>query len=440
MAHIHIENFNQISLFDADITDLMVFIGPQASGKSTLSKLIYFFKAIPQEVVMNLFGKLSNKGDQDYLDGLLDALRKKFERIFITHTFSKKFRIDYHFHENAIITISIQDSPGITISLSTPLRKSLESTSEIIKPSIKTINEHEISDTNSSERTDISSFGQRIMIRQIVEDAFKDYCQPLFIPAGRSIVSFIPDITALRTYEEITHKKALFLDLVMSQFFFSTANIRDYFETEYSLRTEVKENSSSNAIQELIADKIRKIIKGDYEANDNGDCIYYSPNEWITLLAASSGQQESIWILLAIYFNFIEINFQRTFSVIEEPEAHLFPDAQRDIAELLVLFSNLENNQMIITTHSPYILTSLNNLIYAFQVGLKKPKEVQKIIDKNYWLNPKKVSVYFLDPNAPVFARSIMDSELNLIKAEEIDAISSKLNDIFDKLEDIENS
>ena len=51
---------------------------------------------------------------------------------------------------------------------------------------------------------------------------------------------------------------------------------------------------------------------------------------------------------------------------IEEPEAHLFPTAQKRIVQLLArTFNNTNSNfQIIVTTHSPYILSSFNNLIY----------------------------------------------------------------------------
>ncbi len=50
------------------------------------------------------------------------------------------------------------------------------------------------------------------------------------------------------------------------------------------------------------------------------------------------------------------------FMVFEEPEAHLYPETQSDIVELIGLLANLYHNQIIIITHSPYILPPFNNL------------------------------------------------------------------------------
>ena len=58
--------------------------------------------------------------------------------------------------------------------------------------------------------------------------------------------------------------------------------------------------------------------------------------------------------------------------VFEEPEAHLYPETQSDIVELIGLLANLYHNQIIKTTHRPYILSAFNNLLYAYQVAKNK--------------------------------------------------------------------
>ena len=58
---------------------------------------------------------------------------------------------------------------------------------------------------------------------------------------------------------------------------------------------------------------------------------------------------------------------------LEEPEAHLFPSTQKDIMYDLVKILNRNKwSSIFITTHSPYILSSLNNLIAAYDVLRKK--------------------------------------------------------------------
>lgn len=92
--------------------------------------------------------------------------------------------------------------------------------------------------------------------------------------------------------------------------------------------------------------------------------------------------------------------------------------------------------RLVVTTHSPYMLTSLNNSMYAFVVGQRESQDTSKIIDKKYWINPEDVSAYMLLTNGE--CEDIFDREEGLIKAEKIDSVSGFLNEQFDALLNIE--
>ena len=49
--------------------------------------------------------------------------------------------------------------------------------------------------------------------------------------------------------------------------------------------------------------------------------------------------------------------------LLEEPELNLFPSAQNKLVMYVIDKSIANNHRVLLTTHSPYILTSLNNLI-----------------------------------------------------------------------------
>ena len=55
----------------------------------------------------------------------------------------------------------------------------------------------------------------------------------------------------------------------------------------------------------------------------------------------------------------------------EEPESSVFPKTQYDLMRLFAWLSSEPRLgfPFAITTHSPYILSSFNNLIYAGQLG-----------------------------------------------------------------------
>jgi hypothetical protein len=85
---------------------------------------------------------------------------------------------------------------------------------------------------------------------------------------------------------------------------------------------------------------------------------------------------------------------------------------------------------LTITTHSPYTLTTVNNLIYAYQVG-QTNSNVNDIVPQKLWLNPNDVGAWFVEEGT---VRSIVDEENGQIRAEEIDKISDTLNLEYDKI------
>ncbi len=93
---------------------------------------------------------------------------------------------------------------------------------------------------------------------------------------------------------------------------------------------------------------------------------------------------------------------------------------------------------LVVTTHSPYILTSINNLLQAGKLYRRRPGtkprpakafELSKIVPS--WFDPDEVSFYALEGGS---ATSIMDPETELIDAAMIDQVSADIAIEFDKL------
>lgn len=186
----------------------------------------------------------------------------------------------------------------------------------------------------------------------------------------------------------------------------------------------------------------RNIFGVKYMHKEGRDVIILPSGKEIFIYESSSGIQGAISLL--IVFDFIaKTSTSKTLLVIEEPELNCFPETQYKIIKHFIESNISENNsesvhyknQILITTHSPYILTSLNNLMYAYQVGKEEPEKTNKIIEEKYWLNPDDVSAYMMLPNGQ--CENILDKE-GLIKAEKIDEVSRKLNIEFDLLQNIE--
>ena len=116
----------------------------------------------------------------------------------------------------------------------------------------------------------------------------------------------------------------------------------------------------------------------------------------------------------------------------------MHPEAQMSIVHLISLFANIKGNSVIVTTHSPYILTSINSLMYASNVGRKQNNKVlvEQIVDKAKWINPNQIGAYQLIGGR---LECIVDDSIHQIKAELIDSVSEAINNIYYQLLELDN-
>jgi len=211
--------------------------------------------------------------------------------------------------------------------------------------------------------------------------------------------------------------------------------------------------------QNLINAKTKKslydytdVLGVKYKYVGDSDIIIMKNGEEINMEEASSAINSGIPLLI-VFDNAIESvyptdariyhNANTPYIIIEEPELNCFPTTQKKMMEHFISKMKYETStgfdyycRLVITTHSPYILTSLNNLMYAYEVGQNHPEGATKIIDNKYWVNPDDVSAYMLLADGTF--EDILDREENLIKAEKIDAVSRVLNEQFEELSNIE--
>ena len=251
----------------------------------------------------------------------------------------------------------------------------------------------------------------------------------LFIPAGRSF----------------------FANLQSSIFsFISNNNSIDpflrYFGMHYEGNKKLLTNGWDNIIHKEKYDKIEKLINkitcGEYKNINGKDYIINNDGRKIALENSSSAQQETFpltIVLKKLLNSSYNLGIGQTV-YIEEPEAHLFPVAQKQVIEFISSVFNINGNtQFIITTHSPYILTSFNNLLQAGELIEKHPEkaeDVYKIVDKHKVLFPHDLAAYAFDKEKAV---SICNEETGLIDAEMIDSVSDNLAEEFDSLLELED-
>lgn len=414
-----IENFVGIRNLKIQLKQINILIGPQATGKSIVAKLLFYFK----NFVWELFSTVENEQTKRDLD---NRVLGKFEEYFPPDSWGKgKFTIRYEM-QNVFIEVTREDenSPKVSLDYSDYFKKELTN----LRSSFKKLVEQRPDDQDYDAFKEILKV-RRIFMRNISQqlDDLSTYSQ-LFIPAGRSF----------------------FANLQSSIFsFLSSNNAIDPFLREFGAFYESikrfpgawpkypNEKINRNQIESLV----ESILCGRYENEKGQDYLIISDGRKIKVANSSSGQQEVL--PLAIILSTLAFTFSgRRTIYIEEPEAHLFPTAQRDIIDLIANVFNVSKDplQFLITTHSPYILTAANNLIHAGRLykeltDKKKLEQLENIVPRERMLIPENIAVYSLGYET---CENISCSETGLIETNVIDEVSDHLAIQFDNLLDIE--
>lgn len=126
---------------------------------------------------------------------------------------------------------------------------------------------------------------------------------------------------------------------------------------------------------------------------------------------------------------------------IEEPEQHLYPTSQaqllRDIISQFTMAMEKTGypGYVVMTSHSPYILTQLNVLLKARKAYLKDKESACKLIPKDCILPLKYYSAYYVTQDGKM--ENMMDSETGLIQGEYLDTVSETIEKELSQLNDI---
>lgn len=121
---------------------------------------------------------------------------------------------------------------------------------------------------------------------------------------------------------------------------------------------------------------------------------------------------------------------------LEEPEENIFPKTQYQLVKWLAqMMSVSADNSLSMTTHSPYILSSLNNLIQAADYVSKDFRNADvirsEILGSDAFIDFDSISVYAM---ADGRVKTIKDEELRLISQSALDSASDDISRDFSKL------
>ncbi|MCS4239299.1 putative ATPase [Myroides gitamensis] len=426
MEKIAIRNFAGIEKLDLDIKPINILIGPQGVGKSVVVKLLYFFK----ETLYNLGsrqGIVVMETLENHERNMIVSFRKMFDRS--AWKSGSKFEISYSSINGLTFVVKGDEKGEIRIVLPEEYTAILNEII-LVNKQYSPLKARELGISEFlKQRNEIETF-----LRLKLSEKFNEkLVEQVFIPAGRSFFS-----TINRNIYSIVEGKGE-IDAGLDSFmlrFGSMYQLLGDFEAMNTLFWESSERSNTfNAL-------VDQVMGGRYvKENDNQAYILHKDQRKVELKNVSSGQQEALPMLLIL-----KAIYEKTWKTeggvlyIEEPEAHLFPTAQKSIVNLLakVYTSNPDNFQIFITTHSPYILTSFNNLMYAgnlIKEDESRRSAVEKVVDQDTILDASLFSAYAVQKTG---ATDLMDKENGIINAELLDEVSNTIGREFDQLLDIE--
>ncbi len=465
MQKIVINNFAAIKYAEIEIKNFLILIGEQASGKSTIAKLIYFFKSLPDVVFEDLYSYTLQNDIEDKLYFTL-LIREEFYSFFGSTQLLQNFKLRYYYsiEKDKYLDLYLDDDNKLQQThfsfffMDSMLTKANEIAK--IQMKIEKTDKHDILATQQH----LSKYAKElsIFINELYENTI---LQNLYIIEGRNATISYSSIFEKYFFADIQNKiieqskqfsengkmrinadEKTINEILMLDFIKRVTKLKDIFKKYGNFDGLIKqyaENEEEKKRLITVKNKIDEILKGKYtsDSSDEKIVVNQETGEYVYLSNASSGQKESIRILQDIFMVILEN--QNVLRIIEEPEAHLFPVAQKQTMELLSLMLNTNNNnQLIITTHSPYILTVINNLLFAKRVVEKNQDSLHKvneIIPQEYHLNPDSFTAYSIGNSmiSDNYCENIFNSKTGLIKQSYLDIVSEMLGGDFNALYNI---
>lgn len=430
MEKLMVRNFGPIEEVDIEIKDINVFIGKTSSGKSTVAKLISIFhsseflfsdnyKSFRQMLIdYNIDFEIGENTSLEYIKGnykwrivkdefqnnypfktLFPALQKLFE--------SSDQNNSHHNAQSFLSWVTIMNLENSELHAQEPL-VSYNSVSLAAK-----INEVVNIRKKLEDRELRTLGGTDYVIKELYLELQEDlnYLVPTYIPAERNIISMVGESIFGLLNNNVTLAKC----------------VKDFGSVFETAR---KKNLGINM----------DLLGARFVYHNGENLIQLSDGNTIKLEKASSGFQSLTPMFVVLADMLLTSYSERNLITIEEPELNLYPTAQKELTEFVISIANHNRNKLIITTHSPYILTTIDNLIQAknsFNTKNELINEIKSIVPENIWVEFESVTCHYFEDGR---SNSTLDNENRSIGASNIDDVSTELSETFEKLLDLKYS
>lgn len=393
-----VKDFGPIENAELDIKKVTVLIGPQGSGKSTLAKLV----AINSDFITLTLLAISKKNL--LFDFRIDSYctnksRINFEKkaYYYSEWKGRKAHAELLKNYEALLVNRLSKNP-IFANFKINIENLVKHDSNL-KDSQFQHDLNNLSPPSPSSDENITDYILRYISPEIAN-------KPIYIPAERFLVSSVSESIFGLINNNVNLPKSITV-------------FGDLFA------------KARNKVKKIDIDYLK--VKYSYERNT--DKILLENKKSIRLSESASGHQAIIPLKLVVENNY-ETKNGIPF-IVEEPELNLFPITQRHLVQYLVEKCTYNKNELLITTHSPYVLSTLNLLVFAYKTAQKHPEresEIEAIVPKKFWINPDDFAAYYV---ADGTARSIINEKTGMISENELDGVSDLIGDDFDTLMEI---
>jgi len=409
-----VENFSVIKHAELEFGKITVLIGPQASGKSLLCKLAFFFQQIVAEQAEEAM-----KAAEDF-----EQLRQR-----LIDRFSFWFGFDSIATETSKVTFSV-GSYVVSLTLG---RNGQPGAARI----------------QWDFSTELEESYRSVWVKLNVEKLRRESLPnpKYFAEEIRDRFAHLRGQESPEIYAYIPATRALFLSAY--QAIFGTARRRDDIELRFSqdfnygFESRLPKSALDQPLTHWINAESERILQG--RIVPAGSDFHFKSTEGRTLMLAelSSGTQELLPLMtclreyvaasaaVAKTLDLPDALHKRLF-FLEEPETNIFPSSQNDLVRILARMSNerVLDVYWVMTTHSPYILSAFNNLILAGQLGQDKRLKKKLKIDEKCWIEPGTFKAYSIHDGK---LESIL-SDTGLINGEYLDSVSETIGNEFDEM------
>jgi len=367
MRHLVIKNVGPIDYVDIELSRFNFFIGPQSSGKSTIAKVLSTCMWLEKEAASTMTKRLSYTSEE--FVSLLEEYHKIQKYIspdsFITYeTDSATVHYD---RENALTVVLKEGFPYQRQKVSyIPAERSAITIPELqgFEFGVSNMRSFLFDWYTAREMYDPSHKAEvlNLDMKYFYDKDEKKYKDRVEHSNGKTYeISLSSASSGLQ---------ALIPLQLMVQYY------TDAYFSQYDIKTAFDDNKKDQILRARLTDEIvlKPLYKYDYSDEERRNLIR-EVNERIQ--KGDNEAQETLQKFRVVHDQ-LAVPVRTSF-VIEEPEENLYPYSQISLIEMLVkCCQNERKHEMVVTTHSPYVINYLNVLLRGSRSGVRfEPEDIK---------------------------------------------------------------